>query len=131
MRTIRTTAVLAGLLLTVPALSLASTQTGSQAKPPVTTATKAAVAPAKPAAEPAKAAAAAATHATSGVIKSMDATSLVISRPSGKVKELTFVINSTTQHKGDLAVGSAVEVRYRTEGAQNIATAVTMQAKKK
>lgn len=117
MRTFRTTLVIA-LLLGIPAWGLASTQAGSQTKPPA----KSGV-PAKPAA---------ATHATSGVIKSVDATSLVITKMTGKKSEdVSFALNSTTQKKGDLAVGAAVDVRYRTEGGSNVATAVTVHAKKK
>jgi hypothetical protein len=53
---------------------------------------------------------------------------LVISRPSAKNdKTLTFTLNASTQRKGDLAVGTAVEVRYRTEGKTNVATAVSAQ----
>ena len=43
---------------------------------------------------------------------------------------MTFVVNSSTQTKGDLKAGANVQVRYKTEGKQNIATAVTVQPKK-
>ena len=103
-------------LLAAPALCLtadASPQatTGSTAK------SKTATAPAKPAAV--------ATHATKGVITSVTDTTLVISRPNAKDKKsVTFALNSSTQRKGDLIVGASVDVRYRTEGANNVATAV-------
>jgi len=86
MRTIRTTAVLLGLLLTVPAFSLASSGQ-SQSK---SSASKTTPAPSS------------AVHATKGVVKSVDDTSLVITRPSGKVKEMTFVISPATARKGAL-----------------------------
>jgi hypothetical protein len=106
------------LILAIPAWGLASAQAGSQTKPPAKSGT-----PAKPAA---------ATHATSGVIKSVDATSLVITKTVNKKSEdVTFALNSTTQKKGDMTVGSTVDVRYRTEGGSNVATAVTVHAKKK
>ena len=70
-------------------------------------------------------------HATKGVIKSVSDTSLVISRPTAKEKEMTFMLDSTTQKKGTLAAGATVDVRYKTENKQNIATAVTVAEKKK
>ena len=113
MRTIRITAVLLGLLLTVPAFLLASSgQSQSKSSAPKTTPASSAV------------------HATKGVVKSVDDTSLVITRPSGKVKEMTFVISPGTARKGALATGATVEVRYRTDAKQNIATAVTVQEHK-
>ena len=110
------TSTLFGLLVLSPALAFAAPQ--SQTPPPAKT----------PAA---KAAPAPAAHATNGVVKSVDVTSLVITRPSGSVKEMTFVLNTSTQTKGTVAVGSAVEVRYKTMGKDNVASAVTVQAKKK
>ena len=118
MRTFRTAIVMA-ILLGIPALGLAFTPAGSQTKPPAKSGA--------PAAKPA-----AATHATSGVIKSVDATSLVITKMNGKKSEdVSFALNSTTQKKGDMTVGATVDVRYRTEGSSNVATAVTVHAKKK
>jgi hypothetical protein len=75
--------------------------------------------------------AAPASHSTTGTVKSVDGTSLVITKPTGTVKEMTFVLNDSTQKKGTIATGASVEVRYKTEGKSNIATAVTVQAKKK
>jgi hypothetical protein len=75
--------------------------------------------------------AAAAVHSWTGTVKSVDATSLTITRPSGPVKEMTFVLNDSTKKQGAIAAGASVEVRYKTEGKQNIATAVTVQTKKK
>jgi len=113
--------VLAGMLMAVPALSFA--QGTSTSKP--TTSKPAASQTSKPAAE--KKPAAPAAKATTGVVKSVDASSLVITK--GKA-DMTFVINSGTEKKGDLKAGANVSVRYKTEGKQNIATAVTVQAKK-
>jgi hypothetical protein len=76
-------------------------------------------------------AAAAASHSTTGTVKSVDGTSLVITRASGTPKEMTFVLNDSTQKKGAIATGAAVDVRYKTEGKSNVATAVTVQVKKK
>jgi hypothetical protein len=131
MSIVRPAAALLGLLVAFPALSAASTpQTASSTKAPSaksTTAAKAAPAStAKPAAK-------AASHATRGVVKSVDANSLVITRSASKnakAKEMTFVLNSATEQKGTAAVGATVEVRYKTEAKQNIATAVNVQEKK-
>jgi len=104
-----------GALALIPALSLAQT------KPAPKAATKAAAtAPAKPAA----------THATNGIVKSSDATSLVITKSAKDMKTTTFTVNAATVTKGTIAPGARVSVRYRTEGTENIATAVTVAGKK-
>jgi hypothetical protein len=100
------------MLVAVPMVALAAPQASTQAK-----------SSAKPAPKPA-------THATAGTVKSVDASSLVITKPGAKPSDMTFVINSSTQKKGDLAAGASVQVRYTTEGSRNIATAVTVQPKK-
>ncbi len=104
---IRTSVLLAALVL-MPTLAIATPQT-------------------KPAPKPASAPA---VHSTNGTVKSTDATSLVITRKTGAVKEMTFVVNADTQKKGTIATGAMVDVRYRTEGKSNIATAITVQTKK-
>ena len=115
MRKLVYTAALFGLLAFVPAMALA--HQSSQSKPPAP-ASKSTHKPATPA-----------THATTGVVKSVDATSLVLSKGS-KSKDETFMLNSSTEKKGDIAVGAHVQVRYKTEGKENVATAVTVQPKK-
>lgn len=104
-----------GAIALVPALTFAQAKTA-----PKTAAKTAATAPAKPAA----------THATNGIVKSSDATSLVTTKTAKDTKTETFVLNAATVTKGTIAPGARVSVRYRTEGTQNIATAVTVQAKK-
>ena len=116
MRKLVYTAALFGLLAFVPAMALAH-QSSAQSKPSAP-ASKSAPKPATPA-----------THATTGVVKSVDATSLVLSKGS-KSKDETFMLNSSTEKKGDIAVGAHVQVRYKTEGKENVATAVTVQTKK-
>ena len=106
---VRTSLLIATLVLT-PAFGFAQGSTKPQSKP---------------------AAPAAASHSTTGTVKSVDGTSLVITKASGSPKEMTFVLNDSTQKKGTIATGAAVEVRYKTEGKQNVATAVTVQVKKK
>jgi hypothetical protein len=114
MRRIILTLCLSGALAAVPMLALAAPQASTPTKSSSSS---------KPAPKPA-------THATAGTVKSVDASSLVITKPGAKPTDMTFVLNSSTQKKGDLAAGASVQVRYTTEGKQNIATAVTVQPKK-
>ena len=122
MKMIRNTFLL-GVLVTVPAMGMAQT---APAKPAPAPAAKSAV-PAQPAPKT-KAVKAPVAHATKGVVKSIDASSLVVTT---KGKDTTFVLDSATVKTGTPAAGSAVEVRYKTEGKQNIATAVSVSATKK
>jgi hypothetical protein len=70
-----------------------------------------------------------ATHATKGVVKTVSATTLVVTtRTLGKRMDTTFVLTPSTQKEGALAAGSTVEIRYRTDGKQKIATAVSVEA---
>ena len=66
----------------------------------------------------------AATHAAGGVIKSIDGNTLVVSRSGKNGGEMTFVMNDSTDRKGNLAVGTTVSVRYHQDGTTNVATAV-------
>jgi hypothetical protein len=68
----------------------------------------------------------AATHATRGVIKSVNDTSLVISRSARSGGDMTFVLDPSTERVGTMDVGSTVDVRYRTEAKHHLATAVTV-----
>jgi hypothetical protein len=71
-----------------------------------------------------------ASHATSGVVKSLNDTTLVISRPGKKGGDMTFVLDSSTAREGALAVGSPVSVRYHDQGKTKVATAITAQQPK-
>jgi hypothetical protein len=83
--------------------------------------------PAKPPA-PRPAASEVATHATKGVVKTVSPTALVITRQAaGKRTDTSFVLTPSTQKVGALAAGSTVEVRYRTEGKQRVATAGSVE----
>jgi hypothetical protein len=104
-----------GAIALVPAFAFAQAKTS-----PKTAAKTTATAPAK----------AAATHATNGIIQTADASSLVITKTAKDKKTETFVINAATVTKGAMTPGARVAVRYRTEGGQNIATAVTAKAVK-
>jgi hypothetical protein len=116
MKHLRTAAIVLGALLTITAVGFASSQaTGTTAK--------AATSSAKKAATPA-------THATSGVVKSIDDSKLVITKSAGKGPETIFMVNASTQKEGAVAVGSMVDVRYHTEGKQKVATAVSVHEAK-
>lgn len=107
-----------GALALVPALALAQVKTAPAA--PKTAPKLTAPAAAKPAP----------THATNGIIKSADATSIVIMKTAKDTKTTTFTLNAATVTKGALTPGARVEIRYRAEGTQSIATAVTATVSK-
>ena len=67
------------------------------------------------------------THATRGVVKSVDANTLVITRTGKMGGEMTFAVNPATHHQGTVAVGTPVAVRYREDGKTYVATAITAQ----
>jgi len=67
-----------------------------------------------------------ATHATRGIVKTIDATTLVITRFAHR-GEMTFALVPSTERSGMVAVGSTVSVRYREDGRTHIATAVTVR----
>ena len=79
---------------------------------------------AMPAAKPA------ATHSVQGVVKSVDASSLVITKSGKKGSDMTFKLDSTTQKDGSITTGSPVSVRYRMDGSSMVATAVNAEAPK-
>jgi hypothetical protein len=68
-----------------------------------------------------------ATHATKGVVKSIDTTSLVITRSTRRTKEQTFAIDGATRQVGRVTVGATVEIRYRSEDGHRLATVVSVQ----
>ncbi len=114
MRKVMTAVVLMGALCLAPLSAFAAKAPAQAAAKKTTTATKAAVAP---------------SHATTGTVKSMTSDALVITRPGKKGKDMSFVLNSSTQKEGNPEVGSKVSVRYRQEGTSMIATAVMAQGK--
>ena len=129
-KTMWTAAAVLGALLTVPGLGLAA-----QTKPVTPApATKPATQPkstAKPASAKESSAKPAAARSATGVVKSMDANSLVITRGTGKkATEMTFVLDNSTKKEGNVAVGSNVVVKYTTEAGKHTATDVTEKAAK-
>ena len=85
---------------------------------------------AKPAAKAAAKHATAANHATTGLVKSVDANTLVITRPGKKGGEMTFTLNPSTHREGAVEVGSNVSVRYQEDGSSRVATAITARPAK-
>ena len=94
-----------GVAVIAMAATGAAAQAGASAKPAEKTASKPAVA----------------GHATSGVVKSVDATSLVITK--GKADQ-TFMLNASTQKEGTIEPGAHVSVHYKDEGKSHVATAI-------
>ena len=107
--------LLAAALLAVPATAFAAPPTHSSGKPAAKTTT----------AHSTKATMA--DHATTGVVKSVNASALTITRSGKDAGEMTFVLNSTTKRDGKIDVGAPVSVRYREDGASHVATAITAQ----
>jgi hypothetical protein len=116
MRTMFTTIMLTAVLAMTSGAYAASAQTAT----------------AKKSAAPVSAAktATAASHSVKGVVKSIDASSLVITKSGKAGGEMTFTLNADTKRDGSPAVGSPVSVRYRAEGSSMVATAVAAQPAK-
>lgn len=66
------------------------------------------------------------THATRGVVKTIDATTLVLSRPKD-LGEMTFKLSPSVQKQGTVVVGATVSVRYHEEGKVHVALAISVQ----
>ena len=64
-----------------------------------------------------------ASHTVKGTVKSLDTSTLVLSRKNNP--DMTFVVDSNTAKQGSAAVGSDVEMRYHNEGKTMMATAIT------
>src|SRR5213593_1894010 len=90
-------------------------------------------APAAKSAQPAKAEKGAkkvAGHSTSGTVKSVSDTQLVITKSGKKATDETFVVNSSTEKKGTIETGSHVQVRYTMDGKNMVATSINAAAAK-
>ena len=68
-----------------------------------------------------------ASHVTAGVVKGLEARRLLLVRSGAGGRELSLAITAGTHVDGTLAVGASVSVRYRLEGTQAVATAITVQ----
>ena len=85
----------------------------------------------KSAATSVKKAPAVASHTTSGTVKSVSDSSLVISKGTGKnAKDESFTVNASTKKTGDVKEGAKVTVAYTTEGGAMTATSIKAAAPK-
>jgi hypothetical protein len=116
MKFTRTAALVLGAFVAVSGVSFAATVSQSGAAKASTR--KVAAAPTM------------AVHATSGVVKSIDDTKLVISKSANKGPETAFTLNSSTTKDSSIAPGSTVDVRYHTDGKMKVATAVSVHQAK-
>ncbi len=73
---------------------------------------------------------AAPTHATRGVVKSVDDSTLVITKSGKKPEDMTFTIDANTHKEGAVAPGAPVSVRYHEAGKTHVATAVSVEQAK-
>ena len=72
-----------------------------------------------------------ASKTTSGTVKSVSDSQLVITKGSGKsAKEETFTVNASTTKTGTIEAGSKVSVHYTSEGGTMTATAINASAPK-
>ena len=68
------------------------------------------------------------THATRGIVRTIDANTMVIARGNRGI--MTFRLTSSTHREGVIVVGSTVSVRYREDGKNHVATAIALQRPK-
>src|SRR5215467_13259895 len=72
-----------------------------------------------------------ATKTTSGTVKSVSDSQLVITHGSGKsAKDETFAVNASTTKTGTVEAGAKVQVHYTTEGSTMTATSISASAPK-
>ena len=109
MRITTAAAVVTGLLAFVPASSFAQSTTSS-----------------KPAAA-AKAVSTPKAHEATGVVKSVNATSLVIARGGSNGKPMAFDISPSATREGVPEIGSSVSIRYHEDGKKNVATDIAVK----
>lgn len=65
-------------------------------------------------------------HATRGVVKAISATTLVVSRPRNR-GDIAFRLGPAVHLEGRPAVGATISVRYRDEGHDHVATAISVE----
>ena len=112
MRQIRPAAIVLGAILAIPVAGFAAPN--PVLAPASTALAKSAKAPKSPKS--------AANHSIKGIVRSVDANTLVIERGSGKKKkEMTFALDNSTRREGDINVGSRVAVRYKNDASKLMA----------
>jgi hypothetical protein len=121
------TALIAGALSAAPLVAFGQTST-AKAPAPAPAAKQSSTASASSASQSASKTEST-THSTRGVVKSINDSTLVITRSGKKAGDMTLALNSSTHRDGSIAVGTPVSVRYMHEGKEYVATAITAQAK--
>ena len=116
------TALAVGALSAAPLVAFGQTTTAKTPAKPAATASSSSTTPA--------AKSEATTHSTRGVVKSINDSTLVITRSGKHAGEITLSLNSSTHRDGSIAVGTPVSVRYMHEGKNYVATAITAQQAK-
>jgi hypothetical protein len=117
------TVLFAGALTAAPLVAFGQTSTAkAPAKPSSTASQSTATQPASKSN--------ATTHSTRGVVKSINDSTLVITRSGKKAGEMTLALNSSTHRDGTIAVGTPVSVRYMHEGKEFVATAISARQPK-
>lgn len=108
MRVRRFAMMMIGVLMSAPALALTQ--------------------PVEPAATTVTSQSSETVHATRGVVKTISATTLVVSRPRHR-GDILFKLTPTSHIEGAIVVGATVSVRYRDVGDEHIATAISVTGK--
>jgi hypothetical protein len=67
-----------------------------------------------------------AVHATRGVVKTIGPTTLVVSRPKRR-GDIVFKLSPSPHIEGTIVVGATVSVRYRDDGDDHVATAISVK----
>ncbi|HEY7169467.1 MAG TPA: hypothetical protein VH417_01400 [Vicinamibacterales bacterium] len=119
------TALIAGALSAAPIVAFGQTSTSTAKAPAAKQSSTATTSSASQSATKSEAT----THSTRGVVKSINDSTLVITRNGKKAGDMTLALNSSTHRDGTIAVGTPVSVRYLHEGKDYVATAITAQAK--
>jgi hypothetical protein len=68
-------------------------------------------------------------HATRGVVRAIDAHTMVIARSRDR-GSMTFDLTPSTHREDMIVVGSTVSVRYREDGRNHVATAIALKQPK-
>src|SRR5690242_19371894 len=101
------TAIILAAMVAIPVLASAQSPSSKPASPSAKkTTTTAAAAPTM--------------HATKGIVKSINDSTLIVTKVAGKGPETTFTVNPSTMKEGTIAAGTSVDVRYRVEGTSKI-----------
>jgi hypothetical protein len=114
------TALVAGALSAAPLVAFGQTTTAKAPAKASSTASQATPSQASAKSE-------STTHSTRGVVKSINDSTLVITRSGKNAGDMTLALNSSTHREGTVAVGTPVSVRYMHEGKNYVATAITAQ----